>query len=208
MPSKLNLAGQRFGRLTVLEEAPRRVTAAGHSFTRWACICDCGNVVVTFTNGLRSGHAKSCGCLKVELSSTRNLKHGQHGAPVYFAWSTMLRRCTDPKTEGYARYGGRGIRVCERWHDFAAFIADMGQRPPGMSIERENNDGNYEPGNCRWATRNEQMKNTRANVSITYEGETMILADWARRFKTSGTVIRRRMAKFGTMHPIRSINRR
>lgn len=202
MPSKLNLAGQRFGRLVAIGQAEKHTTPGGHEFTRWFCRCDCGAIVTCFTNALRSRHAQSCGCLKNELSSARSRTHGMHGTKVYAAWSTMIRRCEDPNAEGYERYGGRGITVCERWHDFAAFYADMGPRPAGHSIERERNGGNYEPGNCRWATRMEQMKNTRSNVHITHEGETLILAEWARRFNTDGATIKRRLAATGAMSPI------
>lgn len=114
-----------------------------------------------------------------------NPKHG-HGAkgresPTYQSWLGMVQRCTNPNSGKWARYGGRGITVCERWLTFANFLADMGERPNGLFIERKNNDGNYEPGNCRWATRVEQARNTRLNHMLTHNGETLCLAGWAER---------------------------
>lgn len=108
------------------------------------------------------------------------LKHEGH--PLYACWDAMKRRCYSPNNKEYFRYGARGISVCERWMKFEHFVEDMGERPKGLTLERKNNDGNYEPGNCRWATRAEQSRNTRHTVLLTFKGKTMCMADWAKEF--------------------------
>lgn len=149
--------GERHGRLVVVSYSHGRW---------WNCICDCGNTCVVQANNLGNGHTKSCGCLRKEVTEARMLKHGgsRGGAwfPEYAVWNTMRQRCTNPNSEKYKDYGERGIKVCKRWAKFANFLADMGRRPSkDHSIDRKNNDGNYTPKNCHWATRSEQQRNTR-----------------------------------------------
>lgn len=161
---QLDLTGQRFGRLEVVAFA--RVNRSRNAC--WLCRCDCGKERVVSGHELRRGRTSSCGCWRSAVKILLNLKHGHKRAgsetPEYRAWHSMISRCTNPKLEAWKYYGGRGITVCDRWkNSFEAFLADMGPRPsPNLSIDRfPNNDGNYEPGNCRWATRSEQRANQR-----------------------------------------------
>lgn len=179
MPSKLikDMTGQRFTRLLVVDRAP----SDSNGNARWNCICDCGSATVSSGFTLRNGEAKSCGCLTTEQLAERAVKHGLCGTPEYRTWASMLNRCRNPNFPGYSDYGGRGIGVCERWKVFSQFFADMGSRPsPKHSIERINNDGNYEPSNCRWATDAEQRRNTRQNHIVEYMGTKMTLMDAAK----------------------------
>ena len=122
-------------------------------------------------------------------------KHGKHGTPEHKAWASMLQRCTNLKNAMWPHYGGRGIKVCDRWLDFKHFYADMGDRPEGTSIDRQDNDGNYEPGNCRWATDIEQNNNTSHNRFITLDGVTKTLAQWARERGLKHRTVRMRLMR-------------
>jgi len=156
-----DLAGQQFSRLTIL----RRDWDAPGPHAKWLCRCTCGTIASVTSNALLSGFTRSCGCLRREMTAARSATHGlapRHGKPLaYSSWTNMMRRCTHENDPRYPEWGGRGIRVCERWLNFANFLADMGERPPGMTLDRINNDGNYEPGNCRWATPHGQQVNSR-----------------------------------------------
>ncbi len=161
MPITLDLTGQRFGRLTVLAFHDR-VERSATLFRRWMCRCDCGVLLPVVVGALRSGNTKSCGCYKNDALSERKRTHGLTGTPEYRVWQGMLRRCETPTNKNYPDYGGRGIQVCERWHSFEPFLEDMGPRATaGMTIERENNAGNYEPANCFWMPRALQNCNQR-----------------------------------------------
>jgi hypothetical protein len=157
-----DLTGMIFGRLTVVASTERR---ADHHVV-WRCLCTCGAETFVRSTYLTTGITTSCGCLNREITRMRRTTHGsaRHGSrtATYRSWESMKRRCLNPNDPAFARYGGRGITVCDRWLCFEHFRDDMGERPHGLSIDRfPNNDGNYEPGNCRWATRLEQTRNRR-----------------------------------------------
>jgi hypothetical protein len=159
-PRLIDLTGQRFGRWTVLGN-PERHHYGTEVYLRWPSRCDCGTQRSVWGNALRTGRSTSCGCLHREKTTARVTTHGMSGTRVYQCWQDLLRRCLNRDHRQYDDYGGRGIAVCKRWETFENFYADMGDPPPGLSIDRINNDGNYEPSNCRWTTRAEQNRNRR-----------------------------------------------
>jgi hypothetical protein len=163
----------------------------GHSY--WLCRCDCGGKAFGSTGNLKRGAIVSCGCKRENYFR----EHGRTGTPEHRAWLNMLERCRNERHPGYPYYGGRGIVVCSRWRDsFEAFLTDMGERPsPDLSIDRIDNDGNYEPGNCRWGTKKQQMRNRRNNCSLTYAGETLTIGEWTERLGVSHGTIRWRLKK-------------
>jgi hypothetical protein len=175
-PSK-DFIGRRFDRLTVVSLAGYDIQNKGkRRRARFECRCDCGKTVTAGYILLKTGVARSCGCRTSELRTT----HGDSKTALYTKWRSMHERCTNPSHASYSLYGGRGIKVCERWNRYEAFKSDMGKMPPGTSLDRIDANGDYEPTNCRWATNEQQANNTRANVHITFNGQTKTLSQWAR----------------------------
>lgn len=145
----------------------------------WICKCDCGVVRAVTQRTLLTGKSKSCGCLSVTVHGFTSRKRNRH--PIYNSWMCMRRRCLDPKNIEYKNYGGRGITFCARWNDFSLFLKDMGATwERGRTLNRIDNNGNYCPENCNWATKLEQSHNTRSNVFLTFNGESKCLNQWAR----------------------------
>lgn len=159
MPSIL--LNQRFGKLLVVSLHSDFKRGKYLADYRWLCQCDCGKQKVVLGDNLRFGRTVSCGCVQKQRAVEANTKHGFYHHELFATWKMMWRRCTDEEYKQYKDYGGRGIAVCDRWKSFEHFAQDMGTRPEGMTLDRKNNDGNYEPGNCRWATRKEQIANQR-----------------------------------------------
>lgn len=198
-PSKRGLKderGNRYGRLLVesLDATNPRPCAW------WVCICDCGQMRTLRGTDLRRGKVKSCGCLKRDLQAKRLYRHGFAGTPTYASWKSMNDRCCKPATNGYDNYGGRGIKVCNRWSDandsgVVNFVEDMGRRPRGCTIDRIDPDGDYTPSNCRWATDKEQRNNMR--TAVTFRGETKSLTEWGRGVGISQTTMHARINKHG-----------
>lgn len=169
-PNLIDMAGLTYGHFVVIARAGR--AAKGQAL--WECKCVCGKHVVLNGQKIRSGHNTSCGCMKGKA----NIKHGMRNTATYNTWCAMKQRCNYPKNDQYADYGGRGITVCDRWVTFENFLADMGERPDGMTIERNDANGNYEPDNCRWATMQEQQRNRRSTIKVERDGRTQCIKDW------------------------------
>lgn len=165
-----DITGERFGRLTV-----KGIGVRVRGAFAWFCLCDCGGSVTVETGALRSGNTTSCGCFGRDQRIKAQTKHGMHLHPAYRSWTAMKKRCDAPTTVGYAEYGGRGITYCDQWKGFEVFWDDMGATwLPGLSIDRIDSDGNYEPSNCKWSTPKEQANNRRDNVLVTLpDGRTM-----------------------------------
>lgn len=174
----IDLTGLKFGKLTVIGYA-----GVIKERSHWFCICDCGNQRSVSGKNLKSNNSKSCGCSQRESTSKRSRKHCLTNSDEYIAWANMIQRCTNKNNNHYKNYGGRGIMICKKWKEsFENFYADMGEKPSkGHSIDRINVNGNYEPSNCRWATRKEQNRNQRTNRWINVEGCVKTVSEWSER---------------------------
>lgn len=182
MGKKLDLAGETFGRLTVVAECEER---SPDGLVMWSCRCSCGKEVTAKGSSLKKGDTKSCGCSRIDhlraLGKVQST-HGMSRTKVYQVWRGMIKRCHLDTSPGYANYGGRGIKVCERWHSFEAFYQDMGTPPSGMSIDRIDNNAGYAPENCRWATSKEQANNRRTSLRVSVDGEQMSISEVSNRY--------------------------
>ena len=192
MTSQTDLTGRRFGLLTVLARAPN----TSYGTLAWLCKCDCGETRVAASHNLRYGHTRSCGHLKgLNRRPANNQMHGGSHSLTYRSWQSMKDRCHNPRSYNYARYGARGIMVCERWrHSFTAFLADMGERPsPEITLDRIDGDVGYLPGNCRWAAVEVQSENRSCHLRFTFGGRTLTLRGWANEAGISKSCLRGRL---------------
>lgn len=184
-------AGDTFGKITIL--AVGKLPGAKYKY-RAVYRCECGTEKAVQIGSIQIGTTKSCGCASAERFKT----HGLWGDPVIITWRHMLARCYDPISKKFSDYGQRGIRVCDRWHDVTAFHADMAPTyAPGLTLERRNNNGDYEPSNCRWATPAEQARNKRNNIHVTIGDRTMILKDWCREYGLNYHSVYHRIKQMG-----------
>lgn len=173
MPSPLNLHGVRFGKLTVLSRDQRD----NYGAWQWNCICDCGRKTSVRGSTLKAGRTLSCASCATALSSTT---HGGSGSNLYSRWRGMLDRCERPRHAAWPNYGGRGIKVCDAWHDFSSFLADVGAGfAPGLEIDRVDPNGNYEPSNVRWVSRDIQQNNRRNNHRLLWRGSEKTIKEWS-----------------------------
>ncbi len=191
-----DLDGQVFGRLKVVEFFEIRKRKA-----YWNCKCQCGTMSIVAGSNLTTGKVRSCGCLLKEAIVESKTIHGHcaggHDSRTYKSYRHMLDRCLNPKNNRFERYGGRGIKVCDRWlHSFENFLADMGEAPEGLEIDRfPDNDGNYKSGNCRWATPSQNSRNRRSNVNITINGQTMCAEEWSKLSGIKPATVRFRLRR-------------
>ena len=194
----VDLTGMRFGSLIVIEHVGR-ISRGSKFFHAWKCRCDCGSEIVCRGGNLARGNTKSCGCRRAKSLSAIRKTHGDtvgRRTVEYGIWCSMRNRCFNQKVKGFDYYGGRGITVCERWLKFTNFLNDMGRRPsPRHCIERVDNDGNYEPNNCKWALVSEQARNRRSNINLELDGVCRCLTDWAKEFRISRRMLESRIKR-------------
>jgi hypothetical protein len=192
MSGIIDLTNKRFGRLKVIACGGRNL----HGKLIWHCLCDCGQAGRVVGQSLRSGKTTSCGCLRSEVTASASTTHGLSGTKVLSIWKNMMQRCNNPRNPGYPDYGGRGIKVCKRWHDVTKFFEDMGEPPTGLTLDRKDNNGDYSPENCQWATNKQQANNKRTSRS--FEG--IPLKEWAQTLGIPYTTLIGRIKRNGTIH--------
>ena len=192
-----NLAGDKYGRLTLVAEVPGQMVS--QSLRKWHVQCECGNTALSVRmTHMRSGNTASCGCIQKEVAATTKTTHGMHGSPIHRVWGGMVQRCTNPKNKRFADYGGRGISVCKAWETFDGFYADMGASYlEGLSIDRIDNNKGYSPENCRWATRNEQVRNQRRSRLVNYQGRNICLAEACEMSGLKYNTVEGRLNRYG-----------
>lgn len=194
----IDMTSRTFGRLTVIE----RAGSAPNGRVRWKCRCECGNTRLVPANNLQSGNTTSCGCWNRENAINKATTHGLSNTTEYYVWCSMIQRCEDPNCKSYPNYGGRGISVCERWRThFPLFLADLGRRPtPWHTLERRDNDADYEPNNCCWATRNEQNNNQRKTLLLCWRGQRHTIREWSDKIPMSYHALRHRIQQGWSVH--------
>lgn len=186
----IDLAGRKFGKLLVIERA-ETVDSQGNA--RWNCLCNCGNSKTTTSRCLRSGDTISCGCAYSEGNRGKRKTHGGSESETYTVWTGMRARCYNKRNPKYPHYGGRGI--CVEWESYAGFLADMGEKPKGLSIDRIDVNGNYSKNNCRWATQLEQQNNRRNNRIVEFNGESLTMAQFCRKHGLNEDKVQQRLSR-------------
>jgi hypothetical protein len=186
----IDLTGKHFDRLFVV----KRSKNAGRQ-PKWECLCSCGNTAIVHGSNLRHGYTKSCGCLHQEATKKANTTHGESKSKTYVIWRNMINRCENYARPDFINYGGRGISVCQKWRSFVGFVSDMGKAMPGMSIDRINTDGNYEPSNCRWATATQQARNKRNTRLVEFNGNRASLAEHCKSLGLNYRTIHQRLKR-------------
>lgn len=191
----IDLTGQKFGLLTVL----KRHSASRNGSIKWECLCECGNKTIVRGDGLKSGHVKSCGCLQIKAVmkiAGKNKTHGLTRTRQYKCWYAMIDRCLNPHCAKYKIYGGRGIKICDKWLAFDGFWEDMQEGyKDNLTLDRVDVNGNYEKSNCRWATAKQQSNNTRVNHIMEYNGEKRTISEWAELYNFKYATLRRRICE-------------
>ena len=162
----------------------------------WLCQCDCGTIKTVLNTALTNGLTISCGCYHKEHATEFAKTHGFYYHPLYTIWKNMMDRCYNKKCKAYKYYGGRGINVCKRWHDIKNFVEDLIGRPGKLTLDRIDNNGNYEPNNCRWVSQKIQCNNTRANRKITFSNLTLTLSEWSEKTNINRDTIRHRLYRY------------
>jgi hypothetical protein len=187
------LTGKKFGKLTVLEKVENKKQEK----TKWLCRCDCGKTKIIRGSSLTSGNTKSCGCYAKELVKTNFSTHNLAKHPLYKIWANMKSRCENHKNINFSNYGGRGIKVCEEWQEFKPFYdwAISNGYEKKLNIDRINNDGNYEPKNCRWVSPKVNSSNKRNNINFTYKNKTLCLKEWAEELNLDYILLYNRIIK-------------
>ena len=201
----IDLTGQRFGRLTVIERADDHVGPSGRKHVVWRCKCDCGNEVIVRSVNLKSGHTKSCGCLRRGLLGKRRMTHGYSKERLYRIWNGIIQRCYNPKNNAYKNYGMRGIAMCDEWrYSYEPFREwslnngyDEAAERKYCQIDRIDVDGPYSPENCRWVTSKENANNRRNNVFINYNGEKKTFAQWCSELGLNANTVWSRINNLG-----------
>jgi hypothetical protein len=194
MRTKIPVLGVKVGRWTVIEEKYSKMRRTQKAVFVKAQ-CECGRIKEVEWFSLKRGQSTSCGCFREENRKNLRLRHGMTHTRVHKIWTSMIGRCQNSPHKDFKNYAGRGIKVCERWKVFENFLEDMGEPPEGLSIDRINNQGGYEPSNCRWATRDEQQNNRRSNVVVSHMGETLTLKQWSDRIGISYSTLVGRWAR-------------
>lgn len=190
-----DFSGLKFNSLTAI----RRIIVEGSKKTYWLCACDCGAETRVCADSLKNSRIKSCGCMKGQAISAQRTTHGASGTPTYKSWNAMMRRCYNPKDIAFAYYGGAGITVDARWHTYENFLADMGIRPPGKTVDRIRSSEGYGPGNCRWATMEQQNRNKPGVRPLSAFGRERFMWEWAEEAGITANALRARLRSGKTL---------